>query len=117
MGRCAALSFTPDNGEEPAPVGRATMPAWPKSVSTWSSPTGPVARAPSGGLRRCRPDQHLLRQSRAQRWARRQPFDKGIEMPQRAQVDVEQRPAGREDEEEEEKNAEDERVQKSGGTV
>src|SRR3546814_3789208 len=84
------------------------MPAWPKSVSTWISPTGPVARAPSGGPRRCRPDQPFLRQSRAHRWARRQPFAKCIEMRQRAQLDVEHRPAGPQEAEEEVKNAEGE---------
>src|SRR3546814_615867 len=115
MCRCAPLSFTPDNGKEPAPVGRATMPAWPKSVSTWISPTGPVARAPSGGPRRCRPDQPFLRQSRAHRWARRQPFAKGIEMRQRAQLAVEHRPAGTQDEDEEVQIDEAELIPKRGG--
>src|SRR3546814_18142716 len=104
MCRCAPLSVTPDNGKEPAPVGRATMPAWPKSVSTWISPTGPVARAPSGGTRRCRPDQPFLRQSRAHRLARRQPLDKGLEIRQRAPLAVEHRPAGHQAEAAEEPN-------------
>src|SRR3546814_1128509 len=92
------------------------MPAWPKSVSTWISPTGPVARAPSGGPRRCRPDQPFLRQSRAHRWARRQPFAKGIEMRQRAQLAVEHRPAGPQDEDEEVQIAEAELIPKRVGT-
>src|SRR3546814_16588723 len=117
MCRCAPLSFTPDNGKEPAPVGRATMPAWPKSVSTWISPTGPVARAPSGGPRRCRQAQPFLRQSRAHRWERRQPIAKGIEMRQRAQLAVEHGHAGPQDATEEVQSAGAEQTPKVEGTL
>src|SRR3546814_13369001 len=117
MCRCAPLSFTPDNGKEPAPVGRATMPAWPKSVSTWISPTGPVARAPSSGPRSCRPDQPFLRQSRAHRWARRQPLAQGIEMRQRAQLAVEPPPACPQDDEQEVPIADAEQNPNTVGTV
>src|SRR3546814_4395493 len=89
---------------------------YPLSPYTPLFQTGPVAKAPSGGPRRCRPDQPFLRQSRAHRWARRQPFAKGIEMRQRAQLAVEHRPAGPQDEDEEVQIAEAELIPKRVGT-
>src|SRR3546814_1300557 len=79
-------------------------------------PTGPVAVSLAVGPGGCRPDQSFLRQSRAHRWARRQPFAKGIEMRQRAQLAVEHRPAGPQDEDEEVQIAEAELIPKRVGT-